>query len=270
LPERPLVNAALCSYCHEKPAYAKALCKSCYGRFLKTGSAKKVEKKKLNVNTIKYKLEKIDCVSCGTLFQPLRKTQKHCSRKCYDHDHRRQQPIQKICENQDCGKAFETTKKRQRFCTEYCKIAYFNAARKKRNKEVRVCEICKRHFTTVSYHGKYCSYECQRKSEPFKVGKRKHELSKKFNLTVEEYEKMLEAQEGKCAICGEKETMTRNGKEPRLSVDHDHKTGKVRGLLCNSCNNGLGRFKDDTDLIKKAIAYLTKSLPAESHIVVLS
>jgi len=72
-----------------------------------------------------------------------------------------------------------------------------------------------------------------------------------FNITLEEYNIMLQKQEGVCAIC-EKECIT--GKN--LCVDHNHTSGKIRGLLCDRCNNGLGRFDDDIELLKKAIKYL--------------
>jgi hypothetical protein len=56
-----------------------------------------------------------------------------------------------------------------------------------------------------------------------------------------------------CAICGAKP------KGKRLAMDHDHKTGKIRGLLCMQCNTALGKFRDDTKLLKKAIRYLEKA-----------
>ena len=62
------------------------------------------------------------------------------------------------------------------------------------------------------------------------------------------------AQDGKCAICSNPQ------ENRRLAVDHCHKTGKVRGLLCQGCNTGIGGLKDDTERIKKAIDYLKKSL----------
>lgn len=80
-------------------------------------------------------------------------------------------------------------------------------------------------------------------------------LRRKFGITVEQYEEMLEAQEGGCAICGTTDCQAKTGKS-RLAVDHDHDTGKVRGLLCNHCNAGLGAFRDNTTLLEKAIKYL--------------
>jgi hypothetical protein len=69
-------------------------------------------------------------------------------------------------------------------------------------------------------------------------------LLNKYGITLEEYNSMLEKQEHKCAICGDHESNTRWGKTVKLAVDHDHTTGKVRGLLCQRCNTTLGRYKD--------------------------
>lgn len=68
---------------------------------------------------------------------------------------------------------------------------------------------------------------------------------------------MIEEQDNKCAICGQEETAKNNGIDVnKLAVDHDHVTGRVRGLLCKACNNGLGHFQDDPELLEAAIRYL--------------
>jgi hypothetical protein len=67
---------------------------------------------------------------------------------------------------------------------------------------------------------------------------------------------MLAAQNGGCAICSRPETAVINGKVMELAVDHDHKTGKVRALLCSTCNTSLGGFQDSPALLQKAIEYL--------------
>jgi tRNA(Ile2) C34 agmatinyltransferase TiaS len=75
-----------------------------------------------------------------------------------------------------------------------------------------------------------------------------------YGITVEQFNEMLERQNGVCAICGEDNS--RFGK--RLAIDHDHDTGVVRGLLCNSCNGALGLFKDDEATLLKALDYIQK------------
>ena len=86
---------------------------------------------------------------------------------------------------------------------------------------------------------------------------RKHNL-KKYGLTVEDYDRMLKEQNGKCLICLSEEAC-RTYASYSLFVDHCHETGKVRGLLCHHCNSGLGHFKDSEELLKKAIGYLNES-----------
>lgn len=74
----------------------------------------------------------------------------------------------------------------------------------------------------------------------------------KVDMTYDEFKQMFKKQKGVCKICGGLET------KRRLSVDHCHETGKVRGLLCQQCNIALGLFKDNPKLLKKAIKYLIK------------
>lgn len=73
---------------------------------------------------------------------------------------------------------------------------------------------------------------------------------RQFGITLEDYYKISELQNHRCAICGKEE----NGKQ--LAVDHCHETGKVRGLLCSNCNLGLGKLGDSIESVGKALAYL--------------
>ena len=86
------------------------------------------------------------------------------------------------------------------------------------------------------------------------------ERRRQRDLTMEQYEQMLKAQGGGCAICGGKVNMKTRWKKciKRLAVDHCHKTGKVRGLLCWMCNSSIGRMKDDPALLRKAADYVEK------------
>lgn len=79
----------------------------------------------------------------------------------------------------------------------------------------------------------------------------------KYNMLQEEYNNLLEEQKNVRAICGKPETRVRNEHITLLSVDHNHKTGKNRGLLCTKCNTALQYF-DDIEFYNKVIEYLLK------------
>ena len=80
-------------------------------------------------------------------------------------------------------------------------------------------------------------------------------IRRQFGLSRDDYQRILESQNRVCAICKEPPTTTM-----RLAVDHDHQTGKVRGLLCRECNRGLGIFKDLPERLRAAAAYLEQPL----------
>jgi len=84
--------------------------------------------------------------------------------------------------------------------------------------------------------------------------RRQYQL-RKYGITIDDYNKMLNDQNGVCAICG-KTNITRR----RLAIDHNHKTGKVRGLLCHRCNNAIGLFDENLETLKKAIKYLKMAM----------
>lgn len=85
---------------------------------------------------------------------------------------------------------------------------------------------------------------------------RVRQLRDKYGLTPEQYEVMVEMQEGCCAICLKPERVVRAGRLVKLGVDHCHVTGDNRGLLCRGCNIGLGNFRDDPDLLRNAATYV--------------
>lgn len=89
---------------------------------------------------------------------------------------------------------------------------------------------------------------------------RKQNYKYNFGLTLEEVEEKLKSQNYLCAICNEPETnkYNRTGKVQTLSIDHCHKTDKIRDMLCNRCNHILGRIKEDTNILKNMIVYLEK------------
>ena len=80
-----------------------------------------------------------------------------------------------------------------------------------------------------------------------KVSDRKSHLKRKYGLTLEEFDELLASQGGGCAICG---------KPDADNVDHDHATGRVRGILCWNCNIAIGQLEDDSDRARAVAEYL--------------
>lgn len=114
----------------------------------------------------------------------------------------------------------------------------------------------------VSYRAKRCR-DCngihKKIHENLKEYQRDWQRKKKYNLEPGEFDVFWQANYGKCYLCGKLMEMPQNKQGQSLdtvAIDHDHKTGIVRGLLCFSCNKGLGYFKDNIELLKKAIKYL--------------
>jgi len=107
---------------------------------------------------------------------------------------------------------------------------------------------------------RYAKWQSQyRQRHPDKV--RAYKFKAAYGITLEEYMSMETTQNGVCKICGHAEkALNKVTMEPRkLAVDHCHKTGKVRALLCSRCNAGIGNFNDDPVLLRSALSYL------ESH-----
>ena len=115
-----------------------------------------------------------------------------------------------------------------------------------RSIQVKKCGRCKNILpltkfrpckTSKSGYQSYC-IECNAEAK----------LESRYGMSLEEYNQMVSDQDGGCKICGTKES--------KLYVDHDHDTGKVRGLLCHCCNAGIGLLKDSPDIMQKAIQYV--------------
>ena len=120
------------------------------------------------------------------------------------------------------------------------KMFYIN---KGTNKPGVYCKVCNRERATHSRLSNKNGYND-------KI--RERVLNRKFGITSEDYDLLYITQGGRCAICGTHQTELKR----KLSVDHDHKKGEVRGLLCTQCNQGLGYFKDSPVLTREATNYL--------------
>jgi hypothetical protein len=100
-----------------------------------------------------------------------------------------------------------------------------------------------------AYYCRPCHAQQQRDTRERLYGGsyRHYKLRLKYGIGAAEVDAMVARQGGVCAICEER---------PAVQVDHDHKTGKVRGILCDGCNGGLGAFGEDLDLMERAAKYL--------------
>lgn len=133
-------------------------------------------------------------------------------------------------------------------CREYKELLDFSKDKYKSDGLYSSCRDCN-NFLNNSKERRERS-----KNPKYKLIQRKYKL-KKFGITLEYYEQMIKEQNNCCAICKtSQEKLTK-----LLSIDHDHKTGKVRGLLCGKCNRALGYFNDNIKTIEKAIEYVTKN-----------
>lgn len=134
----------------------------------------------------------------------------------------------------------------------------------------RVCKICRRNYKSSSkpkiYNKQYYLKNKTKINEyrlvnrdKWKAYLKNYDLIKKYGITTEQVEFILENQKGLCAICS---NPSQNGK--RLYVDHNHTTNKVRELLCQHCNTGLGMFFENIEILKKAVLYLEKHAESEA------
>ena len=100
----------------------------------------------------------------------------------------------------------------------------------------------------------------QKRALKYSCRSRKSCLKYHYNLTLEQYDEMLQKQNNVCAICQKSETVKdKTGKVKHLFVDHCHKTNQIRGLLCHRCNMGIGYLQDNFNLCNKASEYLRKA-----------
>lgn len=149
--------------------------------------------------------------------------------------------------------------------------------------EVKICSKCKKERFINEFHNKgngfirndckYCVIEYGKKyrekhKDRIKLKKRKYQkekpqikynwyLQKQYGISLKEYEEIFKLQDNSCAICKSKKV--KNKQHKYLHLDHCHKTGKIRGILCSRCNVGLGHFNDDIKLLYEVIRYLEKN-----------
>lgn len=133
-------------------------------------------------------------------------------------------------------------------CKQSKTIEEFPLNRTRKNGVAGFCKPCNK-----AYSKKWRLENRERKRTVTRNG----DLSRQYGLSIDAYISMKNGQQGCCKICLKPETQLRkDGTQKDLSVDHCHKSGKVRGLLCNMCNRALGYFKENSDNLIRAASYL--------------
>ena len=134
-------------------------------------------------------------------------------------------------------------------CTQ-CNIAQpldrFHKKRASADGHQEKCKTCRSKNSKKHYHDNIDAIKAQRTPEI----RRRWNIKYKYGITIEEYESMLADQDNKCCIC--KKTMD------KPVIDHDHKTLKIRGILCSNCNVAIGLLEDNKTNLFNAIAYLSR------------
>jgi protein-arginine kinase activator protein McsA len=140
-------------------------------------------------------------------------------------------------------------------CNQQTAVAEFHVNRSRKDGRAHWCAECNKKRGRAYYEqnkSKLQEYSRLIKQSPEgKTRSRNNYLKRSYKLTSIEYDAMKADQENKCKICGLFTTS--------FHIDHDHTTNKIRGLLCNHCNQGLGHFRDSIPSLISAISYLKDS-----------
>lgn len=202
-----------------------------------------------------------ECKRCGVQIHAIG-NKKFCSYECRV---LKAKIRERVCK--ECGEKFETKIHNKKFCCRSCgnrfdarkrkktilphEKGYWNKGKKNVGDLIKECRLCGEEFKLNANSQQYCN-PC-RTGNPYYLRKGKiRDIEKKYNLTEIEYDDLRKTQNYCCCICKQHEKKLKRG----LCVDHDHNTGKIRGLLCDVCNQGLGYFKDNATFLKTAIKYL--------------
>lgn len=116
-------------------------------------------------------------------------------------------------------------------CQEILPVDAFGPNRAREDGLQEYCRPCKRSYANALY------------------ARTRAQTLHRYGLTLEDFDRMFAEQDGRCAACDGRS-------EKRLHIDHDHSTGRIRGLLCENCNLGIGKFKDDPERLESAARYL--------------
>lgn len=214
------------------------------------------------------------CDHCGVLIPPGRRWgSRFCSIECKSSGIEAERKAARVeartSRARSCGWCRDPLGAKRtdaRFCSARCADDWSNHQRSVANRRAvrathKPCEACGEPIPVERRaNAAYCSPECKSSSRST-VSPRARRTSSAYNrqytygITSEEFDALLAAQDGKCAICGTSDFPGR-GNAPH--VDHCHAGGGIRGILCHFCNLGLGNFRDNPERLRKAAEYLER------------
>jgi len=174
-----------------------------------------------------------------------------------------------------CNAEFEPCKKDERivFCSRACRLKfrnidgymqkYYSEKKSKWQKRQRSREFKdKKNTNRKNRYANDAEFREKKKAEVREYNARKPHIKQAqrlsmYGLTINDHSDLVKKQDGKCAICGLQPS--NENKYNQFYIDHNHTTGKIRGLLCNKCNFAIGHFNDSIDILKNAIKYLEEN-----------
>ena len=260
----------------------KKNCRNCNGEFIGAFRNTAYCSQECKVAKLIEKSIKLTCCECQQEFyvewQCRTIRRRFCSRRCHGINFQRRfpgkplMPYPKTCGH--CQKEFvvyRTSRRDRKFCSQQCywrekgfgyyvndgnklcpycnkvkPLEAFYTNKRNASKRMAKCKSCHKEYQANLVKGKGIDAARNKKR------RRERALLKEYGISWTEYESLLFSQDHRCKIC--REVFDENGKTP--SVDHCHKTGLVRGLLCQLCNSGLGMFKDHVKNLANAALYL--------------
>lgn len=247
-------STRVCPVCEESFTPQKSTIKFCSDKCRATD---RLERNKLRRRSGPER--SLICPICDTEFTTVKPNQRFCKFECAVVGNRAETKAKRQaarvktgkCLDPGCGRTFEPVG-RQRYCSTSCtqrmgsrrRLGIANPAL------VRNCWWCDAEFMSVDGRQLYCSEDCKHFVKSlWNVGK--------YGITRDDYRDAWYRQGGVCVVCKQPERTARNH---LLSIDHDHETGRFRGLLCSHCNRAIGLLQDDPKIIAAAADYLLQGV----------
>lgn len=204
------------------------------------------------------------CEICNNPIPPSRSSRgaKTCSASCAKVRHRLRvqtkyrpltPPAAKRCDN--CDAEYQPYRSTSRFCSRGCSASWHQREKNQRSHTgTRPCMKCGTLVPVKPGHPVCADCKVDPRDPERAARNERRRTLRRYGITEADWTRMLAEQNGVCAICGTDTPCPRTGKT--WHIDHCHETGIVRGLLCNSCNRGIGQLGDDPDRLEAAARYL--------------